>query len=122
MNLHGIVSGAIAAVNPHVAVTIKHSTGNYTTLPDGSREPEYITTPGTGQIQSLSESDVAMVNNLGVQGVVQKAYLDGNVEGLVRATGQGGDLLTIDGKTYLVAAVLERWPDWCSVALAMQVE
>lgn len=121
MNLHGIVSGAIGAVNPHVPVEIKHSTGNYTTLPDGTPVPDYIVTPAMGQIQSLSESDVAMVNNLGVQGVVSKAYLDGNVEALVRATGQGGDLLTIGDMQYLVVAVLERWPDWCSVALTMQV-
>lgn len=108
-------------VNPHVSVEIRHSTGEYTVSPDGAPSPEYIITNTTGQIQPLSEGDVAKVNNLGVQGVVQKAYLDGNVESLVRATGQGGDLLTIDSQEYLVVAVLERWPDWCCVGLSMQV-
>jgi hypothetical protein len=121
MNLHGIVKGAIGAVNPHVSVTIKHSTGEYDVLPDGAPVPKYDITDTTGQIQPLSEGDVAKVSNLGVQGVAQKAYLDGNVESLVRATGQGGDLLTIGGREYLVVAVLERWPDWCCVGLSMQV-
>ncbi len=109
-------------VNPHVPVSIKHSTGGYTTLPDGTPVPEYDITNTTGQIQPLTEGDVAKVSNLEVQGVAQKAYLDGNVESLVRATGQGGDLLTIGGREYLVVVVLERWPDWCCVGLSMQVE
>jgi len=119
MNLHSMVSGVIGAVNPHVPVTIKHSTG-YTTSPDGSQVPAYDAVTTTGQIQALSGKDIERLNSLNVQGVLQKAYLDGNAEGLVRATGQGGDLLTIGDKTYLVASVLERWPDWCCVALTLQ--
>jgi hypothetical protein len=120
MNLHGIAKGAVGAINPHVPVTIQHSTG-VTVQPDGSTVPSYSTVNTTGQIQALTGGDVLHVNNLGLQKIVAKAYLDGDVEGLVRSTGQGGDLLTIGASTYRVSAVLERWPDWCCVALTEQL-
>lgn len=120
MNLHGIVRGAIDAVNPHLPVTIKQSTG-YATNPDGSQVPTYALVSTTGQKQALTGADILRLNSLNVQGVSEKMYLDGNYEGLIRATGKGGDLITFNGQTYLVAAVLERWPDWCCVALTMQV-
>lgn len=120
MNLHGIVRGAIGAVNPHLPVVIQQSTG-YTTGVDGSQVPTYTTINTTGQKQALSGGDILRLNSLNVQGVSEKMYLDGNYEGLIRATGKGGDLLTFNGQTYLVAAVLERWADWCCVALTMQV-
>jgi hypothetical protein len=119
MNLHGIASGVISAVNPMVPATIRQSIG-YTVSDDFSQVPAYATVTTTGQIQALSGSDIQRLNGMNVQGVVEKAYLNGNVEGLVRVMGKGGDLLTIGSKTYLVSAVLERWSDWCCVALTMQ--
>jgi hypothetical protein len=49
-------------------------------------------------------------------------YVRGNVEGLFRVLGKGGDLLEFEGQKYLVASVMERWPDWCCVALTMQLD
>lgn len=120
MNLHAAVSGVIGAVNPFVPVSIQQSTG-YTTNPDGKQVPTYTPVSTTGQKQALTGGDILRLNSLNVQGVSEKMYLNGNYEGLIRATGKGGDLLTFNGQTYLVAAVLERWPDWCCVALTMQV-
>jgi hypothetical protein len=119
MNLHGIASGAVGTVNPFIPVTIKQSTG-YATNPDGSQVPVYTTVNTTGQQQALTGGDIMRLNNLNVQGVVSKMYLNGNYEGVFRVLGKGGDLLTFGGRTYLVAAVLERWPDWCCIALTMQ--
>jgi hypothetical protein len=45
MNLHGLVSGVIATVNPLLAVSVLVSTGN-TNYPDGSVVPNYAT-PGS---------------------------------------------------------------------------
>ena len=121
MNLHGLASGAIGVVNPFIPVVIQQSLGTYATLPDGKQVPAYATVNTTGQKQALTGGDVLRLNNLNVQGVTDKMYLNGNFEGLIRATGKGGDLVTFGGQTYLVSAVLERWPDWCCVALTMQV-
>ncbi len=126
MNLNSIVSGAINAVNPQVAVMIQQSTG-YTIGADGSQIPTYTTIQATGQMQTLSPSDLrileAMMNHSGLalQSVQQKIYLNGDYEGVFRVLGKGGDLLTIGNYTYLVTAVLERWPDWVSLGLTMQV-
>lgn len=120
MNLHGTVSGVIGAVNPFIPVIIKQSTG-YTTSPDGTQVPAYNVINTTGQQQALSGGDIMRLNNLNIQGVTTKMYLNGNYEGLFRVLGKGGDLMAFSGQTYLVAQVLERWPDWCCVALTMQV-
>jgi hypothetical protein len=121
MNLHGIASAAVSAVNPMIPVTIKQSAG-YTTADDGKQVPAYRTINATGQKQALSGGDIARLQSLNVQGVTDKMYLNGNFEGVFRAMGKGGDLVLAGGRTYLVSQVLERWPDWCCLALTMQVD
>lgn len=122
MNLHSAVAGAIGAINPFIPVSIQRSTG-YTVAPGGKQVPSYATVPSMmGQKQPLSGSDIYRLNTLNIQGVTCKMYLNGNYEGVVRDDGQGGDLFTFGtpAKLYLVTQVMERWPDWCCVALTMQ--
>jgi hypothetical protein len=121
LNLHGIVSGAIGAINPQRSITVLQSTG-YTTADDGTQMPIYRTLNVTGQIQDLSGKDIMRLNGLNIQGLMQKAYLTGDFEGVFRVLGKGGDLLKFGGRTYLVTVVLERWPDWVCVALTMQMD
>lgn len=121
MNLHKIASNAIKSVNPMGDVFIKISTG-YTTEDDGTQTPEYDITTVPGQIQPLGAKDLAKLQGLNIQGVTQKVYLTGNFEGVFRSLGKGGDLLVICDKTYLVHAVLERWPDWSAVGISAQLD
>jgi len=125
VNLHGIVSGAISAVNPFVAATVQRSTG-YTTNSDGSRVPTYTTFQISAQVQSLSYTDLIKLDALNVTGKRRKIYLSGDVEGIIRADQRGGDLIVFptgtlpEGTTWLAAYVLENWPDWVSVAITLQ--
>lgn len=122
MDLFGITAGYISAVNPLVAVVLQASTGASTTAPDGSRTPTYAA-PVTlqGQVQPISTGDIRHLESLNIQGVNRAIYLEGDVSGLVRTTGQGGDLLTLtDGSVYLVKAVLEQWPNWAKCAVVLQ--
>lgn len=122
MNLHELVRGAIGAINPERDVTICVSTGA-TEDASGRTVPSYAAPiPAKGQKQDLSGSDITRLQGQNIQGVVCKMYLTGNYEGLFRVLGKGGDLLTFDGQTYLVAKVIERWPDWCCLALTMQLD
>lgn len=125
MNLHAIVSGAIGAINPFVAATVRRSTG-YTTDPDGSRVPTYSTFPISVQVQALTYTDITLLDSLNIQGVRRAIYLSGEVEGIVRVDREGGDLIVFpagtlpEGNTWLAAVVLEAWPDWRKIAITLQ--
>ena len=126
MNLHGIVSGAIATVNPFVTATLKRSAG-YTTAPDGTRTPAFNDMPGIPvQVQALTYSDLQHLDGLNIQGVRRAVYLNGAAMAVVRPLQAGGDLFVFpdctlpEGNTWLVAYVLEAWPDWCKCALTLQ--
>lgn len=128
MNLHAIAGPVVAVVNPFIPVTIKVSTGS-TRNPDGSRTPTYASTTASAQVQALQFRDIAQLQGLNLQGTRRKIYLSGDFEGLVRSQNKGGDLIIFpnDGSqwansVWLVAMVLETWPDWCSVAVTLQVD
>ena len=122
MNLHAIVSGAVGTINPPVLCTLAVSTG-YTTSPDGTRVPTYATTPNLpAQIQALSYTDLMKMGGLNIEGIRRAVYLNGNIEGVDRAAIKGGDIITEpDGTVWLVAQVLEAWPDWTKLAATKQV-
>lgn len=126
MNLHGIVSSAIATVNPFVPVELLHSTG-YATSPSGKRTPAYAEPVTINvQVQALTYSDLRQLDSLNIQGVRRAVYLDGYALAVVRNLKAGGDLMIfqpgvfVEGTHWLVAHVLEQWPDWYKVAITLQ--
>ena len=128
MNLHSIVAPCIAAVSPPIMGTIRVSTG-YTTASDGSRTPTYATgVTASIDVQPLSAKDLQQVAALNIQGVTRKAWFNGNIEGIDRQAGKGGDLITFASGsmagTWLVAIVFETWDadGWCSVGLSKQID
>lgn len=120
MNLHNIAAPAIGSVNPFVPAQISKS-GGYTTTPDGSRVPAYAA-PVTQRVQkqALSSKELEHMDGLNIQGVLCKAFVNGNWYGVNRVAGQGGDKFVIGSDTWLVVEVLEVWPGWSSVALSLQ--
>lgn len=125
MNLHGIAAGAIGAVNPFIPVTIQQSNG-YSTGLDGARKPQYTSLQTTAQIQAMSGTEILRMNNLGIQGQLCKAFLNGDWQGIVRADQKGGDIFAFNGpggasQTWMAVQVLETWPDWSCVALCRQL-
>lgn len=125
MNLHHIVRGAIAVVNPDINVSLERSTG-YTVAADGEQIPTYATLEGPGQVQALSAKDLQHAANLNIQSVDRKVYLYGNWMGVVRADQKGGDVLTFPQapgagpQDWKVVIVFETWPDWCAVGVVLQ--
>jgi hypothetical protein len=121
MNLNAIVSGAISAVNPLIPLTIKVSTGSITNA-DGSRTPTYnVMNNVMGQMQALSYTDLMKLDGLNLSGERRKFYLNGQYDSLVRVDKKGGDLvITPDGNVWLIAIVLEYWPQWVSFAATLQ--
>jgi hypothetical protein len=121
VNLHGIVAGAIGAVNPLVEITVRVNLG-YVTGPDGTQAPSYgPQTTVVAQIQPLTGGELRHMDSLNLQGDFQAIYINGHIAGLIRPDNKGGDLITLkDGRNYLVSTVLEDWPDWCKVAVTLQ--
>lgn len=129
MNLHKIVSGAIAAINPFTQLRVQVSNG-YTKDLAGNQIPSYCD-PVTvlGDVQALSAGEIQHLDALNIQGRAMAFYINGNIDGLVRPNSQGGDLITIVeggnnpqllGSTWLVREVAEYWPDWCKVLAILQ--
>lgn len=121
MNLHGLVSGMISAVNPPIPVIVRVSTGNFTN-PDGERTPKYAS-PVTimGQVQELSTKDIQQTEGLNLAGTSRALYLNGRVDGVVRVLLKGGDVIVLpDGTVWLVVAVPESWPDWSKAIILLQ--
>lgn len=126
MNLHALAVSVVAAVNPQTPATVRLCTG-YTTAADGKRVPDYDDFPGVPvQVQALQYQDILKVDALNIQGVRNKVYLNGNWNGLVRRDRKGGDLIVIatgpSAGVWLIAVVLESWPDWTSAAVTLQLD
>lgn len=130
MNLHAIVRAAINTVNPDITGTWRESIG-FTQTPDGRPVPAYTDHPNTVmQVQALTGKDLMHEAFMSMQGVKRSVYVLGNVQGVVRPDGTGGDLLLFPQdrggavRVWLVVAVLETWtPDnagWCKVGVVLQ--
>jgi hypothetical protein len=124
LNLHGIVSSYIAAINPFITGQVQISTGSVTNA-DGSITPQYSAAIQNVplQVQAMSGQELRQVEGLNLQSVPRAVYLCGHIQGLNRPFGKGGDLLTFNGATWLVAAVIEPWDaaGWTKIAVVEQM-
>jgi hypothetical protein len=125
VNLRGIVNGAIQGINSDSVVMWVQNSG-YTTAADGTRTPNQTSTTVSANVQALSGTDLRHIDGLNMQGVMRSVYLYGDVEGIVRANGQGGDILQFPmapggiAQNWLVTQVMESWPTWCRVIVTLQ--
>lgn len=124
MNLHASVRGIISAVNSPVPAALFLSTGRQQNA-DFTLTPTYAPPLlASAQVQSLTFRDIMQVDGLNLQGTRRAIYLNGKIDGLVRPTGQGGDIVLIrqgaHRGAWLVAIVLEQWSDWVKVAVTLQ--
>lgn len=126
MNLRRIANGLTRNVNPNRTITWIQGAG-YTTNGAGKRTPTQATPKSiTANVQPLQGRDLEHVDALNLQGVFRSVYLYGDVEGIVRADGKGGDILQFSeipggtSRSWLVTQVMETWPDWCRVIVTLQ--
>lgn len=120
MNLHSVVSGAIATVNPPTEVTVQQSTG-YTVSADGTQVPVFTPVAADLQVHALGAHELEHLANLNIQGVMRKLYAYGSLNGVIRNAQEGGDLIQWNAMTWKVVHVFETWPDWSAVAIKQQV-
>ncbi|WP_447876934.1 hypothetical protein [Serratia fonticola] len=121
MNLHGIVSGVIGAVNPFVPGQMKVSNG-YIKDSAFKQVPAFLEPFDVSiQLQALTYSDLQHIDGLNIQGIVKSAYVQGNFNGVNRPRQQGGDYLLLSGETWKIVKIVEEWPDWCKFVINLQV-
>lgn len=103
--------------------------GTYQVFPAQEAASAAMTTVlnAAGQVQPVSWRDIQQMEGLNLQGTRWKIYLNGQVDGLVRVENKGGDLIILPETsrhpgTWLVALVLEQWPDWVVAAITLQDE
>lgn len=128
INVRGIANSAIQPVNPNIVGVLRSSTG-FTTNTAGKRTATYAANASVIlQVQAARSSDLEHVENLNLQETYRNVRMWGNTQGVVRVTGKGGDLLQfpeVPGGTtrvWLVVAVLETWPEWCSLIVCLQTD
>ncbi len=121
MDIRGCANAMSDSVNPNMPVTIQASTG-YTTGGTGMRQiPSYAApVSGFAQVQALSSEDLRHLDGLNVQGATYSILLRGPLNTALRPNSQGGDLVTVNGQTFLTVAVLEQWPLWTRAAIRLQ--
>jgi hypothetical protein len=121
MDLRGLANGVTSTVNPNQTVTVLRSTG-FTTGAGRRQVPSYAApVTGPGQIQALDANDIKQLDGLNVQGTIRAIYLRGNLAGVIRPDGTGGDIVQIAGQDWLVVKVLEGWPTWTKAAIVLQM-
>lgn len=129
MNMHGIVAGYIGAVNPLITIQIKASTG-YTKDASFKPVPSYAAPVDVvAQVQALTFSDLRQLDSLNIQGNRRGLYLPApSWNAVSRVDVEGGDLARFPEwpgapeRVWLLAHVLENWPDWVKVAVTLQVD
>lgn len=131
MDLRGIANSLSSTVNPNIVVSVQRSNG-FTAGPGYRQVPAYepIVT-GPAQIQALNGSTLQLVSGLNIQGDLRTIILRGELAAVVRAEGEGGDIVTITGPlppvymplvgTWLVVKVLESWPLWTKAVIERQI-
>ena len=131
MNLHSVAAGPVGAVNPRTSILVYPSTG----ASAGSSGNVYTPSPTYGspitalaQVQPLDSDELKQLDGLNQQGKFIGVYTNGLVNGIVRATGQGGDKIVIASGpyvgTWLVTKLLEGFDSagWCKVACTQQID
>lgn len=133
MNLHAIAAPLAGVVNPNISGALLRNIG-YTTSAAGKREAAYDA-PVTMlmQVQALSGPELELIESLNIQGVKRAIHLPGDVKGIDRASGTGGDRIefpdipavpeSLRGTAWAVAMVMETWDSsgWCRVAAVKQL-
>jgi hypothetical protein len=127
MDLRGIANAVSNTVNPNLIVSVKRSTG-YTVGAGLKQVPAYAApVSGPAQLQALDGSELRQIEGLNLQGVIRGIYLRGNLAGVIRPNGTGGDLVIIAPPapaafvgTWLCVKILETWPLWAKAVVVLQ--
>ena len=121
MDLRSLANSVSSTVNSNETVTVRRSSGY--TIGAGARQiPTYEDdVSGLAQIQALDSDALKQLDGMNIQGIIRAIYLRGNLAGVVRPDGKGGDLVLRGQETWLIVKVLETWHTWTKAVIVRQV-
>ena len=126
INVRALANTVTQRVNPNIWGDWIQSAGGYTTDAAGKRTPVTYTQTVEMQVQGLAGKDLAHTDGLNIQGVLRSVIMYGNVQGVVRSAQRGGDVLQFPEvpngavMSWRVVSVMETWPTWARVIVALQ--
>jgi hypothetical protein len=120
MDLRTIANQLSNCINSNISVTLMASTGF--TIGAGQRQQPTYADPVTGfaQVQALDNSELKQLDGISQQTTIRGIYLRGALHGIIRPEQLGGDLVMINGQSWLVVKILETWATWSKAAIVLQ--
>lgn len=121
-----LAAGAVQAVLPRIPVTLHRNIGS-TADAAGYLTPAYDPPEVYGgSVQPVPTDVLRQVDGINQQGTLRAVRLFAAANASMRPMQTGGDLLEFEAAPggllcrWLVVHVIEAWPGWCHVVVAMQ--
>lgn len=124
VNLRARANVLTSRINPNISIGLERYAG-IVVQPDGTPSPTYdSTTPIIGQVQAIGKKDIEHLSSLNISNCERMVYVNFQLQATDRIEQTGGDLLTFEGRKWLVVAIMEGWSTagWCRAALSKQMD
>ena len=120
INVRAQANRLSSRINPNITVALYKSDG-YTIGAGRKQVPKYEKAADClAQVQALDGVELKQIDGLNIQGTIRAIYLYPSVSGVSAPNGTGGDLIKMQGQTWLVVRVLEAWPTFTKAAIVLQ--
>ncbi len=126
VNLRRIANRTTSRINPNLTIMLeRYVPGPPTVADDGTATPRYSDPmPIVGQVQALGKKDIDHLASLNISNCERMVYVNTQLRATDRRDQTGGDLLTFEGRVWMVLAIMEGWSTagWCRAAVAKQMD
>ena len=124
MNLRNRANVLTSRINPNLSIGLERYV-DYAVGADGTVTPNYEpSVPIVGQVQALGKKDIDHLSMLNISNCERMVYVNFQLQATDRVEQTGGDLLTFEGRKWLVMAIMEGWSTagWCRAAVSKQMD
>lgn len=122
INIRSLANSAIQSINPDTSIEWLQS-DSYGVDEEFIQKSKYAPRlVFSGNVQSVSTSDIQHLYNGTQQEIARVIYFDGHAYPIVRENARGGDLFRFLGKIWLAVQGIEDWDrsGWCKIYVSMQ--
>lgn len=124
VNLRARANVLTRRINPNISIGLRRYSG-IAVADDGEQTPQYAASvPIVGQVQAIGKKDIEHLSSLNISDCERMVYVDTQLQATDRKEQTGGDLLTFEGRVWMVMAIMEGWSTagWCRAAVSKQMD